>query len=118
LAADAKGRNLIGEHPMSKLSASRILNNPNYRHLITQRDSLAWTLSACVLVLYFGFILLIAFAPGVLTQPISATSVIPVGMLIGVGVILASIVLTAIYVQQANSKFDPMIEAIMRDAAK
>jgi uncharacterized membrane protein (DUF485 family) len=44
--------------------------------------------------------------------------VIPVGMLVGVGVILASIVLTGVYVQQANSKFDPMIEAIMRDAAK
>jgi len=103
---------------MSKLSASRILNNPTYRQLISQRDSLAWTLSACVLVLYFGFVLLIAFAPGVLTQPISDTSVIPVGMLVGVGVILASIVLTGVYVNRANNKFDPMIDAIMRDASK
>lgn len=103
---------------MSKLSADRILNNPTYRQLISQRDSLAWTLSACVLVLYFGFTLMIAFAPSVLTQPISAISVIPVGMLVGVGVILASIVLTGIYVLQANNKFDPMIEAIMRDASK
>lgn len=103
---------------MSKLSASRILNNPVYRRLIKQRDTLAWTLTACVLVLYFGFILSIAFAPEFLTRPISATSVIPVGMLVGVGVIVASIVLTGIYVQQANSKFDPMIEELMRDAAK
>ena len=103
---------------MSKLSASRILNNPTYRHLISQRDALAWTLSACVLVLYFGFVLAIAFAPEFLTQPISATSVVPVGMLVGVGVIVASIILTGIYVSQANTKFDPMIEAIMRDAAK
>ena len=103
---------------MSTLSASRILNNPVYRHLITQRDTLAWTLSLCVLVLFYGFILLIAFAPDFLTQPISDTSVIPVGLLMGVGVILASILLTGIYVQQANSKFDPMIEELMRDAAK
>ena len=39
-------------------------------------------------------------------------------MLVGVGVIVASIILTGIYVTQANSKFDPMIEAIMQDAAK
>lgn len=103
---------------MSKLSASRILNNPTYRALIKQRDTLALLLSVCVLVLFYGFILLIAFAPEFLTQPISDTSVIPVGMLVGVGVILASIVLTGVYVQQANTKFDPMIEAIMRDAAK
>jgi len=103
---------------MSNLSASRILNNPNYRKLIKQRDTLAWTLSACVLVLYFGFVLMVAFAPEVLTSPISDTSVIPVGMLVGVGVIICSIILTGIYVTQANGKFDPMIEAIMKDAAK
>jgi len=103
---------------MSNLSASRILNNPNYRKLIKRRDTLAWTLSACVLVLYFGFVLMVAFMPQILTSPISDTSVIPVGMLVGVGVIVASIILTGIYVTQANSRFDPMIEAIMQDAAK
>jgi uncharacterized membrane protein (DUF485 family) len=103
---------------MSKLSASRILENPAYRRLIKQRDALAWTLSACVLVLYFGFVLLVALAPEFLTQPISDTSVIPVGIPVGVGVIVASIVLTGIYVRQANNRFDPMIEEIMRDATK
>jgi uncharacterized membrane protein (DUF485 family) len=103
---------------MSKLSASRILNNPEYRRLIRERDSLAFVLSACVLVLYFGFVLLVAFAPEFLTQPISSGSVIPVGMLFGVGVIVASIILTGIYVRQANAKFDPMIADIMQDATK
>jgi uncharacterized membrane protein (DUF485 family) len=103
---------------MSEVSANRILNNPVYRHLIEQRDALAFTLSACVLVLFYGFILLIAFAPEVLTTPIAADSVIPWGILIGVGVIVGSIVLTGIYVFQANSKFDPMIDELLRDASK
>jgi len=102
----------------NKVSANRIQGNPVYRQLTQQRDSLAWILSACVLVLYFGFVLMVAFAPDTLTQPISSTSVIPVGMLVGVGVIVASIILTGIYVRQANSKFDPMIEELMRDATK
>ena len=103
---------------MSQTATSRILNNPKYRELIHRRDKLAWTLSACVLVLYFGFVLMIALAPGVLTQTISSTSVIPVGILVGVGVIVGSIILTAIYVRRANSQFDPMIAEIIQDSAK
>jgi len=103
---------------MSNVAASRITNNPMYRQLIQKRDALAFTLSACVLVLYYGFILMVAFSPEILTEPISSGSVIPVGILIGVGVIVGSILLTGIYVRQANSRFDPMIDAIMRDASK
>ena len=103
---------------MSELSASKIQNNPRYHQLIKERDTLAWTLTVLVLIIYFGFILLVAFAPGFLTQPISATSVIPIGLLMGVGVIVASIVLTGIYVYRANSTFDPLIHEIIQDAAK
>ncbi len=103
---------------MSELSASKIQNNPKYHQLIKERDTLAWTLTALVLVIYFGFILLVAFAPGLLTQPISATSVIPVGMLVGVGVIVASVVLTGVYVYRANTVFDPLIHEIIQEAAK
>ncbi len=103
---------------MSELSASKIQSNPKYHRLIKERDTLAWTLTVLVLVIYFGFILLVAFAPGFITQPISATSVIPVGMLIGVGVIVASVVLTGIYVYRANNTFDPLIHEIITEATK
>jgi uncharacterized membrane protein (DUF485 family) len=103
---------------MSELSARKIQNNPKYHELVKQRDVLAWTLTALVLVIYFGFILLVAFAGGFLTKPISASSVIPIGIPIGVGVILASILLTGIYVYRANQTFDPLIREIMEDASK
>ncbi len=103
---------------MSELSASRIQNNPKYHELIRRRDSLAWTLSAVVCVMYFGFILLIAFAPDFLTQPLSSNSVIPVGMPIGVGVILVSCILTGIYVRRANSVFDPLTDEIIQESLK
>ena len=103
---------------MSELSASKIQNNPKYHELVKARDSLAWTLTVLVLIIYFGFILMIAYAPGFLTQPISANSVIPVGLPIGVGVILASVILTAIYVVRANNTFDPLINQIIQEASK
>jgi uncharacterized membrane protein (DUF485 family) len=103
---------------MSELSTSRIQSNPKYHELVKARDTLAWTLTILVLIIYFGFILMIAYAPGFLTQPISANSVIPVGLPIGVGVILASIILTGIYVVRANNTFDPLISQIIQEASK
>lgn len=103
---------------MSKAIASHIQNNPKYHDLIKQRDSLAWTLTAVVCVIYFGFILMVAFAGDFLTTPLSATSVIPIGMPIGVGVILASCILTGVYVSRANNKFDPLTKEIIEEASK
>ena len=103
---------------MSAVMAEKIQNNPKYQELVRQRDSLAWTLSAIVCVIYFGFILMIAFAPGFLTEPIAADSVIPLGLPMGVGVIVASCLLTGVYVYRANSVFDPLIREIMQEASK
>ncbi len=101
-----------------ELTASKIRNNPKFHQLVRQRDGLAWTLSAIVCVIYFGFIMLIAFAGDFLTQPVAAGSVIPVGLPLGVGVILASVVLTGIYVYRANTAFDHLIHDIIQDASK
>jgi uncharacterized membrane protein (DUF485 family) len=103
---------------MSLLIASNIQKNPKYLELVHRRNTLGWTLSAIVCVLYFGFTLMIAYAPDFLTTPITADSVIPVGMLIGVGIIVASCVLTGVYVYMANKTFDPIIEEIVREASK
>ena len=48
---------------MPELSASKIQKNPKYHQLIKERDMLAWTLTVLVLVIYFGFILLVAGLP-------------------------------------------------------
>lgn len=103
---------------MSELSAGKIQNNPKYHELVKQRDVLSWTLTVLELVIYFGFILMVAFAGDFLRTPISAGSVVPIGMPIGVAVILASIVLTGIYVRRANRTFDPLIHEIIQDASK
>ncbi len=103
---------------MSLLIASNIQNNPKYLQLVKQRDTLSWTLSAIVCIMYFGFTLMIAFAPGILTQPISDGSVIPMGMILGVGVILISCLLTGVYVFKANTVFDPIVREIVQEASK
>jgi uncharacterized membrane protein (DUF485 family) len=68
-----------------------------------------------MLVIYYGFILVIAFAPKVLGTPLSAGSVITVGIPVGLGVIVSAFVLTGIYVARANSQFDRLTREIKEE---
>ena len=99
-------------------SVEKIANDPRYKELVAKRDGLAWLLTALVLVVYFGFTLMIAFAGDFLTQKIAEDSVIPIGMPMGVGVILISIAATAVYVWKANTTFDHMIRDILQEIGK
>ena len=103
---------------MSSVTSDKIQSNPKYRELVERRDRLAWSLSAIVCVMYFGFILLVAYGRDFLTEPIAQGSVIPMGMPIGVGVIFFSCLLTGIYVFRANTVFDTLNAEIIAEASK
>jgi uncharacterized membrane protein (DUF485 family) len=90
-----------------------IRNNPAFVELERRRNVFSWSLCALMLVIYYGFILLVAFAPGLLATPMAASGVVTLGFPIGIGVILAAIVLTGIYVWRANSVFDVMTRQIV-----
>lgn len=94
----------------------RIESNPRFKELVRRRDTFAWTLSFITLALYVGFILLIAFEPQWLGTPITETSSITRGIPIGVGLILASFLLTGIYVYRANREFDELNAQILNEA--
>jgi uncharacterized membrane protein (DUF485 family) len=98
--------------------SSKIQQNPKYLELVRRRGRLTWTLSAIVCVIFYGFILMIAFTPGFLTEPIFAGSVIPIGLPLGVGVIVVCCLLTGIYVYESNQVFDPLFEEIVKEASK
>lgn len=96
----------------------RVKNNPKFHQLVAQRSKLAWTLSSIILLIYFSFILLIAFAPEFLGQPISETSTITMGIPIGVLIIITAFILTGIYVRKANKDFDRINQEIIDEAQK
>ena len=103
---------------MSESISNKIQQNPKYLELANRRGRMAWTLSAIVCVIFYGFILMIAFTPDILTAPIAAGSVIPLGLPLGVGVIVVCCVLTGIYVYESNQVFDPLFEEIVKEASK
>jgi len=96
-------------------SAEKIRNNPKFRELVAKRTRFAWILSAIILVIYFGFVAIIAFDKSILAAPIGA-GVMTVGFPVGVGVILSAIVLTGIYVYRANGEFDDLNRQIIEES--
>lgn len=97
---------------MSKDLVAQLRSNADYQQLVRSRRSLAKTLTIITLIAYYGLILLIAFAPQILGTPVASGWVTTLGMPIGVGVILISFILTAIYVRVANSTYDPLVQRI------
>ena len=95
----------------------RILADPNYQLLKSKRTRLGWTLTWAMMIVYYGFILLVAFKKEILAAPIG-DGVMTWGIPIGFGVILFTIAVTAYYVQRANSEFDDLSEKVKREALK
>lgn len=95
-----------------------IMENPKFKELVRSRTNFAWTLSILMLVVYQAFILLIAYAPGFLAQPLWQGSVATIGIPIGLGVIVFAFIVTGIYVVRANSHYDEMTRELIREIMK
>jgi uncharacterized membrane protein (DUF485 family) len=91
---------------------SQAENAAALRALARARGRVAVTLTTLMIVIYFGFIALIAFKRDVL-----ARLVVPglsLGILLGALVIVASWLLTWYYVRWTNVHYDPALQALGR----
>lgn len=97
--------------------ATRIASHPKYQELKAKRTSFGWWLTLAMMVVYYGFILLVAFNKPFLATKLGA-GVMTVGMPVGLFVIVFTIVITAIYVRRANSEFDALAEEVNKAVLK
>ncbi len=91
--------------------------DPRYAVLVRRRSRFGWLLTAIMLAVFFAYILLIAFDKALLAQPIFGGTT-SLGIPVGIGVILAGVALTGIYVWRANREFDRLQRAIVEDASR
>ena len=80
--------------------------------LSAQRFRVAAVLTATMMVVYFGFILLVAFGKDFLGNVLADG--LSLGILLGVLVILSTWVLTWIYVRWANRVYEPAARRLRR----
>lgn len=92
----------------------KIVANPNYQELVRIRTWFGWTLTALMLIVYYGFILLIAFDKELLAKRVG-DGVLTWGIPVGLFVIVFTVILTGIYVWRANKQFDDLTETIRRE---
>ncbi len=100
---------------MSDSIVARIEANPKYHALRRKRNRFGWTLTALMMLVYYGYIALIAFDKPFLAQPIG-DGVTTLGIPIGLGVIVFTVVITGIYVRRANSEYDRLTAEILKEA--
>lgn len=91
--------------------------HPKYQELVRRRTRFGWSMTAIMLVAYFGYVLLIAFNKELLARPIG-DGVTSVGIPLGFGIIILSIVLTAVYVRRANSEYDALLQVVLDDTSE
>lgn len=101
---------------MDKELVKRIKANPKYAELVSKRNSFAVKLAVFILVIYYGFVLTIAFNKEFFATKLSAEGVMTVAWPIAVTIILIAFISTVIYVVKANGEFEDLEIAIKNDA--
>ena len=102
---------------MAQETWDKIRANPKFQAFVSKRNNYSIIMTVLGALAYYGFILLVAYNKEFLATKIGA-GVTTIGIPLGVGVIVFTIILTWIYVGRANSEFDTESEAIVREATK
>lgn len=103
---------------MSSVMYERMRGNPKFQELVAKRGRFAWTLAFIVLAMFYGFVMTVAFNPGVLGTPVAEGSRITFGVVLELFMFVFFWVLTAVYVRRANTEFDALTQEIVREAWK
>ncbi|SMH39852.1 DUF485 domain-containing protein [Azospirillum agricola] len=103
---------------MSNPVYERVRRNPKFHELVRKRSRLALGLSAIVLVAYYAFMMVVAFAPQTLHAPLGEGSALSVGFPIGAAIIVVSWLLTGVYSHFANGEFEDLNQDITRETLR
>lgn len=93
-----------------------LLDDPDFKDLVARKNRISIVLTVLTLIIYYGFIFLVAFRKSVFG--IKITPNITLGIPIGIGVIVASWLLTGIYVRWANTRYDTLVQNVKDQLGK
>ncbi|HEX5394511.1 MAG TPA: DUF485 domain-containing protein [Rhodocyclaceae bacterium] len=93
---------------------NKVKNNPTYQELKRKRTAYGWVLTIIMLVAYYGYIAVIAFDKELFGIKIGA-GVTTLGIPVGVGLILFTVIITGLYVRRANTEFDELTAKLLKE---
>ncbi|WP_028997791.1 DUF485 domain-containing protein [Azohydromonas australica] len=111
---------LPGPWPRAAADATceQLERDPRFQALLSSRRRFIWGLTALMLVVYFGYILTLAYRPDLLGARLVASQPMTVGIPIGFGMFAFTFALVAVYVYRANSVYDAMIRDLRQGAGQ
>ena len=103
---------------MSETIYERVRANPKFADLKARRARFAWTLAVIVLATYYGFMMIVAFAPATFAAKIGPGWTLSIGYPIVAGIIVGAWLLTGLYIRRANGEFEELTRQIVKEAGK
>ncbi len=103
---------------MSSAVYARIRENPKFQELVVRRSRYSWFLSILVVVIFYGFVMVVAFNPKLIGAPVAEGSMWTIGIAFGLCMFIGFWLLTALYVHKANGEFDAISQEVVRAAWK
>jgi len=94
------------KHPLESMDREK------FQELVVSKWKISLSLAAAMMVAYFGFILVLAYAPWLLSVKIGEHMTL--GIPVGIMVIVLAFVLTGIYVFWANSSYDRKVHEVLK----
>jgi len=96
-----------------KKSAKEIVQSDRFKALMRKRWSVSIILTTLLFIIYYGYILVVAFGKGYLAEKLGVYT--NNGIVLGVLVIVLSWALTGVYVIWANNFYDKEVDAIKNE---
>lgn len=96
---------------MIEPTLKKISESDEYKALVETRKKANKPLALAMLLVYYVYILVIAFSPETLATPIGDGPT-TLGIVVGLGIILFTFVITGIAVHTANKQLEPLTDAL------
>ncbi|WP_010112378.1 DUF485 domain-containing protein [Acinetobacter sp. P8-3-8] len=100
---------------MDERQVDAILHNPKFKEMVAKKSKLSWTLTAIMLFVYVGFMLLVGYNKEFLLTTVTPGGVTTWGIPLGLSIIVLSFVLCGVYSYIANNKLDQLTEDAMKE---
>lgn len=98
---------------MNKTKTHEILQSPAFKKLVKNRWNISLTFTFLMLFVYIGFLMVVAYHKETLKMPVGGS--LNLAIIVGIGIIIFSWLITGVYVYWANNYYDAEVKEIKKD---
>ena len=98
---------------MNKTKTDEILQSHAFKKLVKNRWNISLTFTFLMLFVYIGFLMVVAYQKETLKMPLGDS--LNLAIVVGLGIIVFSWLITGVYVYWANNYYDAAVKEIKKD---